>query len=138
MTYVREVTILTIITLGYIGLFLSVIRIGLHGVVDLVVEFESMRPGFETWVLHDFFFFFFFFFCFFYLFIFYAIFVIIITVQICKFNITVSTQFLLLYYSLWCPGLQRLQRFDYHMLMWLSNPSWKSFSHSNREDLIRL
>ena len=62
MTYVREVTILTIITLGYIGLFLSVIRIGLHGVVDLVVEFESMRPGFETWVLHDFFFFFFFFF----------------------------------------------------------------------------
>ena len=60
MTYVREVTILTIITLGYIGLFLSVIRIGLHGVVDLVVEFESMRPGFETWVLRDFFFFFFF------------------------------------------------------------------------------
>ena len=32
--------------------------------------------------------------------------------QICKFNITVSTQFLQLYYSLWCPGLQRLQRFD--------------------------
>ena len=40
-------------------------------------------------------------------------FVIIITVQIWKFNITVSTQFLLLYYSLWCPGPQRLQRFDY-------------------------
>ena len=40
-------------------------------------------------------------------------FVIIITVQICKFNITVSTQFLLLNYSLWCPGLQRLQRFDF-------------------------
>ena len=39
--------------------------------------------------------------------------VIIITVRICKFNITVYTQFLLLYYSLWCPGLQRLQRFDY-------------------------
>ena len=33
--------------------------------------------------------------------------------QICKFNITVSTQFLQLYYSLWCPGLQRLQRFDF-------------------------
>ena len=44
-------------------------------------------------------------------------FVIIITVQICKFNITVSTQFLLLYYSLWCPGLQRLQRFDYDMTL---------------------
>ena len=42
-------------------------------------------------------------------------FVIIITVQICKFNITVSTQFLLLYYSLWCPGLQRLQRFDFYL-----------------------
>ena len=109
MTYVREVTILTIITLAYIGLFLSVIRIGLHDVVDLVVEFESMRPGFETWVLHDFFFFFF---ALFIYLSFYAIFLIIITVQICKFNITVSTQFLLLYYSLLCPGLQRLQRFD--------------------------
>ena len=42
-------------------------------------------------------------------------FIIIITVQICKFNITVSTQFLQLYYSLWCPGLQRLQRFDLFM-----------------------
>ena len=31
----------------------------------------------------------------------------------CKFNITVSTQILLLYYPLWCPGLQRRQRFDY-------------------------
>ena len=40
-------------------------------------------------------------------------FVIIITVQICKLNITVSTQFLLLYYSLWCPGLQRLDFFQY-------------------------
>ena len=39
-------------------------------------------------------------------------FVIIIIVQICNFNITVSTQILLLYYPLWCPGLQRLQRFD--------------------------
>ena len=29
------------------------------------------------------------------------------------FNITVSTQILLLFYPLWCPGLQCLQRFDY-------------------------
>ena len=40
-------------------------------------------------------------------------FVIIITVKICKFNITVSTQILLLYYPLWCPGLQRLQCCDF-------------------------
>ena len=40
-------------------------------------------------------------------------FVIITTGQICKFNITISTQILLLYYPLWCPGLQRLQLFDY-------------------------
>ena len=38
-------------------------------------------------------------------------FVIIITVQICKFNITVSSQFLLLNYPLWCPGLQRFDIF---------------------------
>ena len=104
MTYVREVTKLTIIT---IWLFLSVNRIGLHGVVAVLVDFESMCPGFESRESSDFFYFFFI-----YLF-FYAFFVIIITVQICKFNITVSSQFLLLYYSLWCPGLQRLQRFDY-------------------------
>ena len=72
-------------------------------------DFEPVCPGFESRASHDFFFFFFvdfliYFLCFF--------FVIIITVQICKFNITVSSQFLLLYYSLWCPGLQRLQRFD--------------------------
>ena len=54
------------------------------------------------------------FFLFFNVFIFFCLcFVIIITVQICKFNITVSTQFLLLNYSLWRPGLQRLQRFDF-------------------------
>ena len=74
-----------------------------------------MCPGFESGDSYDFFFFFWFFnlffFCFFFVF-FFCFFVIIITVQICKFNITVSTQFLLLYYSLWCPGLQRLQRFD--------------------------
>ena len=65
------------------------------------------------------FFFFVFFFVIFYLFVFFlCFFVIIITVQICKFNITVSTQFLLLYYSLWCPGLQRLQRFDFHKWFW--------------------
>ena len=84
MTYVREVSKLTIITSAYIDYFLSVIRIGLHGVVDVLVDFEPICPGFESQKSHDF--------CFF--------FVIIITVQICKFNITVSTQVLLLYYSL--------------------------------------
>ena len=34
----------------------------------------------------------------------------------CKFSITVSTQIILLYYPLWCPGLQRLQRFDFFSL----------------------
>ena len=61
--------------------------IGLHSVVDILVDFESMYPGFESRESHDFFFFFFFF-------------VFIITEQLCKFNITVSTQFLLLYYPL--------------------------------------
>ena len=73
------------------------IRIGLRGVVDVLVDFESMCPEFESRESHDFFLFDFFI----YLFFFYVFFlVIIITVQICKFNITVSTQFLLLYYSL--------------------------------------
>ena len=67
--------------------------IALHSIVGILVDFEPMYPGFESRESHVFFLFFFF--------------VIIITVQICKFNITVSTQFLLLYYSLWCPGLQR-------------------------------
>ena len=44
--------------------------------------------------------FFFFFFDFFIYSFFMFFFIIIITVQICKFNITVSTQFLRLYYSL--------------------------------------
>ena len=47
-----------------------------------------MCPGFKSRETHDFFFFFMSFF-------FMSFFVIIITVQICKFNITVSTQFLL-------------------------------------------
>ena len=92
MTYVREVTKLTIITLAYIDYFLSVVRIGLHGVVDVLLDFEPLCPGFEFREPHDLFFYLFIFLCFF--------FVIIITVQICKFNITVTTQFLLLYYSL--------------------------------------
>ena len=56
------------------------------------MDFESMYPGFESWETHDFFYYF--------LLFFFMIFVIIITVQICKFNITVSTQILLLYYLL--------------------------------------
>ena len=66
------------------------------------MDLEPMNPGFESRESHDFFFSFFFFFLiylFIYLFIF-MFFVIIITVQICKFIIIVSTQFLLLYYSL--------------------------------------
>ena len=59
MTYVREVTKLTIITLAYIDYFLSVIRIGLHSVVDVLVDFELMFSGFESRESHDFFFFFF-------------------------------------------------------------------------------
>ena len=92
MTYVREVTKLTIrsLTLAYIDYFLSVDRIGLHGVVDIEVAYEPMSPGFESRELHDFYlfihyFFFYFFICFMFFF------VIIITVQIYKFNITVST-----------------------------------------------
>ena len=63
--------------IGCISVFLVTRR------VDVLVDFEPMCPGFESRELHDFF-----------------LSVIIITVQICKFNITVSTQFLLLYYSL--------------------------------------
>ena len=81
--------------------FLSVICTGLHSVVDILVDCEPMYPGFESRESYDFFFFFLIFFFFFFdFFFFYVIFffVIIITVQICKFNITVSTQYLLLYY----------------------------------------
>ena len=49
-----------------------------------MVDLESMGPGFESRDPHDFFFMFFFFFFFL---------VINTTVLICKFNITVSTQF---------------------------------------------
>ena len=55
----------------------------LPGVVGVVVDLESMGPGFESRDLHDFFFS-----CFF---LFFG--VINTTVLICKFNITVSTQF---------------------------------------------
>ena len=54
------------------------------------VDFEPMGPGFESRKSHNFIFFFFSFIYFCFLLFF---FVIIITVQICKFNITVSTQF---------------------------------------------
>ena len=47
MTYAREVTKLTIITLAYIDYF-YVIRNGPHGVVDVSVDFEPMCPGFES------------------------------------------------------------------------------------------
>ena len=83
-------------------LFLSENCIGLQSVVDILVDFESMYPGFESRESHEFF-----------IIIFFYVFVIIITVQISKFNITISAQILLLYYPLWCPGLQRLHRFDY-------------------------
>ena len=59
------------------------------------MDFEPMYPGFESRESHDFFFYYYFL-----LFSFYVFFVIIITVQICEFNITVSTQFLLFIYSL--------------------------------------
>ena len=64
MTYVREVTKLTIITLAYIDYFLSVVCIGLRGVVDLYVDLESMSRGFKSRGCHGFLFFFFFFFFF--------------------------------------------------------------------------
>ena len=51
-----------------------------------MMDLESMGPGFESRDPHDFFFHVFFFFFFFFL-------VINTTVLICKFNITVSTQF---------------------------------------------
>ena len=60
--------------------------------MDILVDFEPMYSGFESRESHDFFL---------------SFFVIIITVQIRKFNITVSAQILLLYYPLWCPGRQR-------------------------------
>ena len=40
-------------------LFLSVICIGLHSVMDILVDFEPMYPGFESRELHDFFIYFF-------------------------------------------------------------------------------
>ena len=74
--------------------------------MDVIGDFEPMCPGFESRGWHNFFFFFFFgfFLCFYFIIFFLSFFclffVIIITVQIGKFNITDSTQFLLLYYSL--------------------------------------
>ena len=67
MTYVREVTKLTIrsLTLAYIDCFLSLICIRLLGLVDVEVDFEPMSPGFESRKLHDFFFDLFFFYVFF-------------------------------------------------------------------------
>ena len=47
MTYIREVTKLTIITLAYIDYF-QVICIGLHGVMNVIGDFEPMCPGFES------------------------------------------------------------------------------------------
>ena len=58
MTYVREVTKLTIKTLACIDYFLSIIRISLHGVVDLVVHYEPVRPVFKSQVVHLFIYFF--------------------------------------------------------------------------------
>ena len=63
MTYVREVTKLTIITLAYI---IFICSIGLHGAVDVFVDFEPMCPGFES---RFFFFDFFFIYLFFYFFL---------------------------------------------------------------------
>ena len=71
----------------------------------ILVDFEPMYPGFESRASHEIFIIIIIFFFMFFL-------VIFITVQICKFNIAVSTQILLLYHPLWCPGRQRLQRFD--------------------------
>ena len=48
------------------------------------------------------------------------------------FNITVSTQILLLYYPLWCPGLQRLQRFNFYT--WASEVKTDEFTNSIDED----
>ena len=70
------------------------------------MDFKPMYPGFESLESYEFFFFIIFL-------LFFLCFFVIITVQICKFNITVSTQILLLYLPLWCPGLQRLQRFEF-------------------------
>ena len=75
------------ITLAYIDYFYRKLH-GLRSVVDILVEFEPMYTGFESRESHNFFLLFFFFV------------IIIIIVQICKFNITVSTQILLLYYPL--------------------------------------
>ena len=55
------------ITLAYIDFFLSENCIGHHSVVDMLVDFEPMYPGFESRESHDFFY----------------VFVIIIAVQIC-------------------------------------------------------
>ena len=61
MTYVREVTKLTIITLGYIDYFCrySYRPPWRSGYVRgfMYVDFEPMCPGFESRVLHFFFFF---------------------------------------------------------------------------------
>ena len=84
-------------------LIIFICKIGLHSVVDILMGSEPMYPGFESRRSHVFLFFFlicFILFIYFFLCFLCFFFVIIITVQICKFNITVSTQFLLLYYSL--------------------------------------
>ena len=88
MAYVREVTKLTIrsTTLAYIDYFYQQFSIGLHGVVDVEVDFEPMGHGFESRESL-------------FLFIYFFIFFLSLLLQ-CKFNTTVSTQFLLLYYSL--------------------------------------
>ena len=73
MAYVREVTKLTIrsTTLAYIDYFYQSFSTGLHGVVDVEVDFEPMGLGFES--RESLFFIYLFF---------YVFFVIIITVQI--------------------------------------------------------
>ena len=76
LTRVTHFTHYPIYNFSIYWLFLSIICIGLHSVVDILVELELMCPGFDSRESHEFFFMIFYFFFMFFFFL-----VIIITVQ---------------------------------------------------------
>ena len=69
LTRVTHFTHYPIYNFSIYWLFLSVICIGLHSVVDILVDFEPMYPGFESRESHESFFIYIFLLLFFYVFL---------------------------------------------------------------------
>ena len=89
-----------------------------------------MYPGFKSQESHDFYYYYYYYYYFFFFFDFFGHYY-----YSAKFQIhSVSTQILLLYYPLWCPGLQRLQRFDFffdsssNLYYFCDEQLWKLFT----------